>query len=76
MDENAAYRFYDDMVINYAKSQRKNTVGTKACFGRFINAAISLARLRMPNPFTFDETRHNAQAMPTEPGQIVTAVVE
>ena len=76
MNENLAFHFYDTMVKNYAKSQRKNTVGTKAAYGRFMNAAIALARLQMPNPFKFEEVEDNAHARPTEPGQIVTGVLE
>ena len=72
--ENLAYSYYDTMMLNYRKWQRGG-VDKKACHARFINAAISLARIGMPNPFSFTETEDNAQAWPTMPG-IVTAVKE
>ena len=74
MDENLALKYYDEMVINFKKWQ-KNGIDKNASHNRFINAAIALAQLNIPNPFNV-KTRDNANAVPTAVGQIVTAVKE
>lgn len=71
---NEAFRYYDDMVINYKKWQRGG-IDKNISHNKFINAAISLARLGMPNPFNGD-LKQNANPYPTEPGQTITAVAE
>lgn len=72
--ENYAFYHYDNMVINYQKYLRGG-VGSKAAYGKFINAAIALAQLKMPNPFTYDHSEPNAAKTPVE-GNKVTAVAE
>lgn len=73
-NENKAFRYYDDMMLNYFKWQ-KGGVDSKACHGRFINAAIALAQQGMPNPFTYTQpVEDNAFPWPTAAGQIVTGV--
>lgn len=72
--ENAAYQYYDSMMLNYFRWQQ-NGIDKNACHGRFINAAINLAKMGMPNPFTFTQVEDNAQARPSFPG-VVTAVKE
>ena len=75
MKENKAFYYYIQMLLNYKRWQRGG-VGDRAAHGRFINAAKALCELNIPNPFTYVDPEDNAHAIPTEPGQIVTGVVE
>lgn len=73
-NQNSAYYYYDRMVFNYAK-YLKGGVDKKSSYGRFLNAAIALAELNMPNPFVADNLEDNAATRPDE-GHIVTAIYE
>ena len=72
--KNLAHFFYSDLVINYAKYM-KNGIDKKACYNRFLNAAINLAKLAEPNPFPA-EKEMNAATRPNHEGTVVTGVHE
>ena len=76
MDEKQrlANSFYDTMVYNYARHTRGG-VDAHSSYGKFVNAAIALAQLQMPNPFKLEETQDAAEVKPTKPGQKITGVV-
>lgn len=73
--ESLAFYFYDNMVINYAKYMRGG-VGSKAARGCFMNAATSLARLGLPNPFEHEVLRDNAAVRPDIDEHKITGVKE
>ena len=72
--ESYAFHYYDDMIFNYAKFL-KGGVGSKAAYGRFINAATALAKLQLKNPFELEDECHNSVTRP-DGIHTVTAVVE
>lgn len=64
------------MLLEYRR-YREGGIDKKACWNRFVNAAVALAQMQFPNPFPteFSPNRMNAAKTPEE-GTIVTGVKE
>ena len=71
---NKAANLYGIMVKAYQR-HLAGGVDKKSAYGKFVNAAIALAELDMPNPFMAANLADNAATRPDE-GHIVTAIYE